>query len=202
MFHVVKKGDTLGRIAKQFGTTVAAFKAANPELKDIDLILTGQRLFVPQGSAGSSTPKPKEVSTPAYIVRSGDSMVKIASHLGVTLTELIAANPQVADPRLIRPSQLITVPENSVTKSVSTVTLPAKKGRPLWLVVAEREWTPESTRFAVQATTRESSSITGRQHCRALWHHKTKPHGARTSSTGPSLKAGFEARIAHWRGRG
>jgi uncharacterized protein (TIGR02594 family) len=52
---------------------------------------------------------------------------------------LISANPQVADPRLIRPGELINIPGKASAKSVDIVTLPPKKGRPLWLVVAERE---------------------------------------------------------------
>lgn len=51
--HVVQSGDTLGKLASRYGTTVAAFKSVN-NLKS-DTIRIGQKLAVPDGkSAGSS----------------------------------------------------------------------------------------------------------------------------------------------------
>lgn len=46
----------------------------------------------------------------SYTVKSGDNLSKIASSLGVSLGELIAANPQIDNPNLIFPNQTIRVP--------------------------------------------------------------------------------------------
>jgi uncharacterized protein (TIGR02594 family) len=139
MFHVVEKDETLGLLAKKFGVTVAEFMAANPDIKNADLIRRGQRLVIPQRTQTSSSAEPEKVSAGTYMVRSGDSMAKIASHFALKTAELISANPQVADPRLIRPGELINIPGKASAKGVDLVTMPPKKGRPLWLVVAERE---------------------------------------------------------------
>lgn len=45
--YVVKRGDTLTRIAARFGTSVRAILAANPHVKNPNVIRTGQRLVIP-----------------------------------------------------------------------------------------------------------------------------------------------------------
>lgn len=56
--HKVKKGDTLDRIARKYGTTVAAIQAANGMQKNNTRIQIGQRLKIPaKGSTASTTKK-------------------------------------------------------------------------------------------------------------------------------------------------
>jgi len=45
-----------------------------------------------------------------YVVQKGDTMYLIAKRFGVPLGDLIAANPQIKDPNLIYPGQVINVP--------------------------------------------------------------------------------------------
>lgn len=45
-----------------------------------------------------------------YIVQAGDTLFLLARKHGVTLDALIAANPQIANPNLIMPGQVITIP--------------------------------------------------------------------------------------------
>ena len=49
-------------------------------------------------------------SVVTYVVQSGDTMSGIAQKFGVSLGALEAANPQVHDPNLIFPGQLLTIP--------------------------------------------------------------------------------------------
>ncbi len=46
-----------------------------------------------------------------YTVKSGDTLVKIAQLHGVATGALIRANPQIPDPRLIFPGQILHIPE-------------------------------------------------------------------------------------------
>lgn len=46
----------------------------------------------------------------SYTVQPGDSMWSIAQQLGLTLDELLAANPQITNPDLIYPGQEINIP--------------------------------------------------------------------------------------------
>ena len=62
--HKVKKGDTLDRIARKYGTTVAAIQAANGMQKNNTRIQIGQNLKIPaKGSAASTTKKTTAKST-------------------------------------------------------------------------------------------------------------------------------------------
>ncbi len=45
-----------------------------------------------------------------YRVRKGDALSKIARANGVSLSQLIEANPQIKNPDLIYPDQVITIP--------------------------------------------------------------------------------------------
>jgi FOG: LysM repeat len=49
--YVVKKGDTVYKIAKRYGTTMEAIISAN-NLRNPDLIYPGQILLIPTGSTG------------------------------------------------------------------------------------------------------------------------------------------------------
>lgn len=61
-----------------------------------------------RGGAGPRGGTPLDVET--YVVQSGDTMSGIADSKGVTLQALIAANPQVKDPNVIFPGQVLTIP--------------------------------------------------------------------------------------------
>jgi LysM repeat protein len=51
--YIVKPGDSLSRIAKQFGVTVAAIATANG-IKDPDMIVAGQRLRIPAATTSTT----------------------------------------------------------------------------------------------------------------------------------------------------
>jgi LysM repeat protein len=70
--YIVQPGDTLTRIAIQFGVTEAALVAANPGLNP-DQIAVGQRLVIPGGSPVPSatvtpSPSPKTALYPAPVL--------------------------------------------------------------------------------------------------------------------------------------
>jgi len=51
--HEVVRGDTLGEIAKRYGTTVQALSAMNPAIKDPNLIRVGEEIVVAPGAVGA-----------------------------------------------------------------------------------------------------------------------------------------------------
>lgn len=57
--YKVKAGDTLERIARRHGTTVAAIQHANNMSKGTTRISIGQKLKIPTGSSSTSNPKSK-----------------------------------------------------------------------------------------------------------------------------------------------
>ncbi len=58
----------------------------------------------------TATPVPQETPR-TYTIRSGDSLFAVGLEFGVTVDQLLAANPQITDPNLIAVGQVIVIPE-------------------------------------------------------------------------------------------
>ena len=82
-YYVVKSGDTLYSIARNYGVTVNALKSAN-NLESNNLTI-GMRLVIPTDVV---TPNDSNI----YIVQPGDSLYKIANLYGMTVSELKTLN--------------------------------------------------------------------------------------------------------------
>lgn len=112
-YITVQWGDTLSGIASLCGTTVDAIRAANPGLGW--WVYAGQVLYVPSGSSynyySPVSYQPVSYSYGStYVVRWGDTLAKIAGYYGVTVNDLLAANPQVWNPSWIYAGQVINIP--------------------------------------------------------------------------------------------
>ena len=62
------------------------------------------------GEQAASADKTAEETSAVYTVRKGDTLWGIAKRYGVTLTALIAANPQIKNPNLIYPGDRVRIP--------------------------------------------------------------------------------------------
>jgi LysM repeat protein len=97
--YVVVKGDTFARIAKKNGVSVRALESANPAAQPTKLKV-GQKLTLPAGSNGSNTSASAagvstgttDSGTELYVVKSGDTLTKIAKAHGTTVKAIKAAN--------------------------------------------------------------------------------------------------------------
>jgi murein DD-endopeptidase MepM/ murein hydrolase activator NlpD len=63
--HTVQPGDTLSGIAAENGVSLASVEAANPQIRDFNLIYVGDLVNVPDGQSGESAPAPVAPSSPA-----------------------------------------------------------------------------------------------------------------------------------------
>ena len=97
--HVVVRGDSLWKIAKQYGATVEQIKAWN-QLQS-DWLKLGQKLTIRPATSASAR---------IYYVQKGDTMAKIANKHGVRLQALLDANHMSRRDR-IYPNQPITLPD-------------------------------------------------------------------------------------------
>jgi LysM repeat protein len=107
-YVTVQWGDTLNSIAATCGTTAEALQAANPGLGW--LLYVGQVLYIPTGT-GTAAPAPAAGGT--YTVQWGDTLGNIAAKSGVSLSDLLAVNPQIWNINLIYPGQAINLPSGS-----------------------------------------------------------------------------------------
>ena len=110
----VRRGDTLGRIAERFGTTVGTLVAMN-NLVQAHLIKPDQVLRVPGGKAAAPTVhEPAAPQEPQrYRVRRGDTLGRIARRHGTTVDVLVAMN-NVDQPHLIKTGQVLRIPHEGV----------------------------------------------------------------------------------------
>ncbi|MGK5627012.1 LysM peptidoglycan-binding domain-containing protein [Streptomyces sp. URMC 123] len=122
--YKIKNGQTLGGIAAVLGVSLAALLAANPGIKNPDVVQPGQEINIPakpNPPAEPEKPKPPvdkpepKPSTPqtsgsTYTVAEGDSLSTIANRFGVGLDQLMSWNPGLAaNPHLIYPGQTVKV---------------------------------------------------------------------------------------------
>jgi LysM repeat protein len=110
--YTVQQGDTLGSIAKRFGTTVAQIQALN-NITNPDMVSVGQKLTVPGAAAGASSGAAVAVPTAGqaktYTVQRGDTLLSIARRFGLTVKQLQAAN-NISNPDRIYPGQKLAIP--------------------------------------------------------------------------------------------
>ncbi|MCT7655293.1 LysM peptidoglycan-binding domain-containing protein [Oceanimonas sp. NS1] len=103
----VKGGDSLGVIARRYGTQVVALKQAN-NLRG-NTIRIGQTLLVP---SATTAPARDETAGGTYRVQAGDSLSAIASRFSVTISDLLRWN-QLTDKHMLRTGQQLIVAANA-----------------------------------------------------------------------------------------
>ncbi len=92
--YIVRHGDTLSSIAAQKGVSLAALRAANPQIRNPNLIFPGQTIALPQSGSTS------------YTVQAGDTLSGIAARFGLDWHDLALDNG-LANPGLILPGQTL-----------------------------------------------------------------------------------------------
>ncbi len=102
--YIVKSGDTLYSIARKYGLSVNELKSLNNLTSDA--LSIGQVLKV---SPNNVEPEPK---TQYYIVKSGDTLYRIANNFGITVDELKRANNLVSNTLTI--GQELIIPDNNL----------------------------------------------------------------------------------------
>lgn len=123
--YTVQRGDTLGRIATRFNTTVEAFARLNG-ITNPNRIFVGQVLIIPPTGGAISqpntvivvvvtaTPQPPAPQPPVtsrtYTVTYGDSLYRIAVRFNLTVADLLAINPNITNRNLIYVGQVINLP--------------------------------------------------------------------------------------------
>ncbi|MCO5068410.1 MAG: LysM peptidoglycan-binding domain-containing protein [Kiritimatiellae bacterium] len=111
--HVVKSGDSLDRIARQYGVRVPALIAEN-DLDRPDFLKPGQVLKIPTAAA----PVRKR-----YTVVEGDSLGTIARDHNVSPASLAALN-KLSDPDKLRVGQILEIPSDGTPPAPPQIPLP------------------------------------------------------------------------------
>ena len=117
--YSVQKGDTLGKIAKKFGTTVAKLREQN-HLKS-DMIYVGQKLYLSRiapvkekSSHTSAKSDAAPIEGDTYTVQAGDSLWIIAKRCRRSVAELTRLN-DLKNPEQLQVGQVLRLKERSRT---------------------------------------------------------------------------------------
>ena len=116
--YIVKKGDSLYKIANLYNTTVDALKSLN-NLTSNNLSI-GQTLILPK--------EEQPTNQDEYIVEKGDSLYSIANKLGTTVNELIEYNNLPTT--ILTIGQILKIPK----KTPSTILYIVKRGDNLYKI--------------------------------------------------------------------
>ena len=91
--YTIQKGDTLSKLAQDFGTTVANLVVLN-NIKNPNLIYAGNKLIV------NSTTVSVTGNKVMYTIQRGDTLSGIAQKFGTTVNNLVRLN-YIKNPNLI-----------------------------------------------------------------------------------------------------
>lgn len=128
--YIVQRGDYLAKISKKFNIKVDAIRKANPQIKK-DIVRVGQKIKlpgkvdvgeqkVPEGAiakpvAAKKAYTPYTGATKEYVVKSGDSLGKIAYANGINIRQLKELNSLSKDSLKI--GQKLKIPAEKVVKA-------------------------------------------------------------------------------------
>ncbi len=112
--YTVHRGDTISAIANRFGVSPQALLAANPDIRNPNLIFVGDKLSIPTAS--------RQVT-----VQPGDTLSAIAQRNGTTVQALVQAN-NIDNPNLIYPGDRLRIPGSSDASSSSSPSSSAPTG--------------------------------------------------------------------------
>lgn len=100
----INQGDTLFKIADEFGTDIASLREANPTLDPYNLTV-GERICIPQKV---SIPPPCPTRN-FYVIQKGDTLGAVASSFNISVNDIISLNPDL-EPYNLSVGQIICIP--------------------------------------------------------------------------------------------
>ncbi len=114
--HVVAQGETLYKIAQQYGMTVDSLAQLN-NLANPNVIVAGTSLKIPAVSSAATktaTLPTNSADVTLHLVSAGETLMQIATEYHVSLSSLASAN-NITNPNLIEVGDLLRIPGGSAT---------------------------------------------------------------------------------------
>lgn len=103
--YTIQPGDTLIGVARREGYTLDALITVNPGI-NLNALQIGQIICLPPSPGGGPFPC---FGGSIYIIRSGDTLYSLARRFGVSLNQLLSANPDT-DPGRLRVGDPVCIP--------------------------------------------------------------------------------------------
>ena len=130
--YVVKPGDSLSKIARDQGVSLALLMQAN-RMNGSSIIRPGQSLVIPEQSGGSTSISTEPITVPSgaisHTVKKGENLTRIAAVYGVTIKQIMEWN-NLADAGKIRVGQSLIVSSGDPSTSENTPIPAPTQGAP------------------------------------------------------------------------
>lgn len=120
--YKVIAGDQLGHIAQAHSVSLPQVLFVNPQITNPDVISIGQKIGIPNTDC---TPTSKKIPVSCvglskYTVEQGNTLDEIRGPMGLSLDQMLAANPLITDPNVIQAGQVIAIPPKTCVAPVVT----------------------------------------------------------------------------------
>ncbi|QGQ95412.1 LysM peptidoglycan-binding domain-containing protein [Paenibacillus psychroresistens] len=109
--HMVKSGDTMYTIAQKYGVKLEQLIATNPQISNPDQIEVGMKVKIPSAAIHEGAPAVDYAHK--HVVVQGDSLWKISKAWGLSLKELVDANPQLKNPSVLLTGEVVNIPKSA-----------------------------------------------------------------------------------------
>lgn len=113
--HIVKQGDSLFALSQKYGVPLQKIIEANPQITNPDVLTVGDKVKIP------ASPVPVPDNSEIYYkhtVKQGDSLWKLSKAWGITLKDMIDANPQLKNPNALMTGEIVNIPKKANTTPV------------------------------------------------------------------------------------
>ncbi|WP_151736483.1 LysM peptidoglycan-binding domain-containing protein [Paenibacillus tengchongensis] len=108
--HMVKEGDTLYALSQKYGVPLQKIIDANPQISNPDVLTVGDKVKIPSGTV--TVPDSSDVYY-KHTVKQGDTLWKLSKAWGITLKEMIDANPQLKNPNALLTGEIVNIPKKT-----------------------------------------------------------------------------------------
>jgi surface antigen/LysM repeat protein len=189
----VKSGDTLYALAAANNVSVDDLVSAN-KIADANLIHVGQKVELPGSSSAQSAAPAKETATKSvsnngsYTVKAGDSLWAIANANGMTLSELLNANPDLQASSVIYVGDQINFSKSAVavkpaaSQAVSEVNVKAT-------VQQSAATSAANAKAAAESAAAQQSAATSAANAKAAAESAAAQQSAATSAANAKVAA-------------
>jgi soluble lytic murein transglycosylase-like protein len=143
--HTIRKGETLGGIARQYGVTTSALATANG-LADPNRIVAGSVLAIPGAAFPSPASRSPVAASPSgwsHTMQPSETLEQVARRFGLGVSALAAANG-ITNPDFVRAGAVLRIPSGATAPAGSAPARPTGQA----IVVAMPPATLASARTA------------------------------------------------------
>lgn len=114
--HIVRQGDSLWRISRQYGVDMKSLMRANG-LTETSILQVGMRLVIPKETGRTAVASSSSATSwETYTVKKGDTLWSISRRFGVPLKELLQANG-LRETSVLQIGQVLRVPSRGGVSS-------------------------------------------------------------------------------------